>query len=71
MIPCSKGSLYTGTPIKSLRFFRKDIALKAGGFDEDIVFHEEATLPYKIEKLGYNVRARINSPNYTTRRISH
>jgi len=35
--------------------------LKVGGFDEDVVFYEEATLPYKIEKMGYNVRARINS----------
>ena len=54
-------SFYTGTPIESPRFFRKDLALEARGFDEDIVFYEEATLPYKIEKLGYNVRARINS----------
>ena len=54
-------SFYAGTPIESPRFFRKDIALKAGGFDEDIVFYEEATLPHKIEKLGYNVRARIYS----------
>ncbi len=53
MILCSKGSLYTGTPIKSLRFFRKDITLKAGGFDEDMVFYEEASLPHKIEKLDY------------------
>jgi len=54
-------SFYVGTPIESPRFFRRDLALKAGGFDEDVVFYEEATLPIKIEKLGYNVRARINS----------
>ena len=54
-------SFYAGTPIESPRFFRRDLALKAGEFDEDIVFYEEATLPHKIEKLGYNVRARINS----------
>ena len=54
-------SFYAGTPIESPRFFRKDIALQAGGFDEDIVFYEEATLPIKVEKLGYKVRARINS----------
>jgi len=54
-------SFYAGTPIESARFFRRDLALEAGGFDEDTVFYEEATLPYKIEKLGYNVRARINS----------
>jgi len=38
-----------------------ELALKTGGFDEDIVFYEEATLPIKKEKLGYNVRARIDS----------
>jgi len=54
-------SFYKGTPIESPRFFRKDLALKTGGFDEDIVFYEEATLPHKIEELGYNVRARINA----------
>jgi len=54
-------SFYAGTPIESPRFFRKDLALKAGGFDEDIIFYEEATLPHKIGKLGYVIRARINS----------
>ena len=54
-------SFYAGTPIESPRFFRRNIALQAGGFDEDIVFYEEATLPTKIERLGYNVRARINA----------
>lgn len=54
-------SFYEGTPIESPRFFRKDIALRAGGFDEDIVFYEEATLPLKIEMLGYNVRSRVRS----------
>ena len=54
-------NFYAGTLIESPRFFRRDLALKVGNFDEDIVFYEEATLPYKIERLGYNVRARINS----------
>lgn len=54
-------SFYVGTFIESARFFRRDLALKVGGFDEDIVFYEEVSLPYKIEKLGYNVRARIES----------
>jgi len=54
-------SFYVGTPIESPRFFRTDLALKAGGFDEDIVFYEEATLPLKLERLGYNVRARVKS----------
>lgn len=54
-------SFYVGTPIESPRFFRRDLALKVGGFDEDVVFYEEATLPHKIEELSYNVRARINA----------
>jgi hypothetical protein len=55
-------SFYAGTPIESPRFFMKDLALQVGGFDEDVVFYEEATLPLKLERLGYNVRARISSP---------
>ena len=33
-------SFYVGTLIESPRFFRKDLALKANGFDEDMVFYE-------------------------------
>jgi len=54
-------SFYTGTEIESARFFRKDLALQVGGFDEDVVFFEESTLPQKIEKLGYDVKTRISS----------
>ena len=54
-------SFYVGIEVESARFFRKDLALKVGGFDEDVVFFEESTLPQKIEKLGYNVRARIRA----------
>ena len=43
------------------RFFRKEVVEQVGGFDEDVVFFEEATLPHKIEKLGYNVKRRIKS----------
>ena len=53
--------LPVGTAIESSRFFRRDLALKVGGFDKDVVFYEEAILPHKIEELGYNVRARINA----------
>jgi len=53
--------LYANTLVESPRFFNRDIALKVGGFDESLVFYEEATLPYRIEKLGFNVRARIRS----------
>ena len=52
---------YAGTLVESPRFFRRNLVLNVGGFDEDIIFYEEATLPIKIEKLGYNVRARISS----------
>lgn len=55
-------SFYIGTPIESPRFFRRDLALLVGGFEEGIVFYEEATLPLKLEKIGYKVWARINSP---------
>ncbi len=47
-------SFYAGTEIESARFFMKDLALKVGGFDEDVTFFEESTLPQKIEKSGYN-----------------
>lgn len=52
---------YENTFVESPRFFKRDLVLKVGGFDEDIIFYEESTLPYKLEKLGYNVRARISS----------
>ncbi len=54
-------SFYAGTPIESPRFFKRDLALKVGGFNEDIVFYEEATLSYKIERIGLNVKERISS----------
>lgn len=54
-------SFYAGTKIESARFFRKDLAEKVGGFDEDVIFFEDSTLPQKIEKMGYNVKARINA----------
>jgi len=54
-------SLYAGTRVESARFFRRDLAIKAGGFDESVVFFEEMTLPVKIERMGYDVRARIKS----------
>ncbi len=52
-------SFYAGTEIESARFFRKDLALEVGGFDENLIFFEEATLPQKIKKLEYNIKARI------------
>ena len=54
-------SFYAGTEIESARFFRKDLVEKVNGFDEDIIAFEESTLPQKIERLGYNVKQRINA----------
>lgn len=54
-------SFYIETPIETPRFFRRDLVLLVGGYDEDVIFYEEATLPYRLERLGYRVRARINS----------
>jgi glycosyltransferase involved in cell wall biosynthesis len=51
---------YENTYIESSRFYRKDLAIEASGFDSAVVFYEEATLAYKIEKMGYR-RARAKS----------
>lgn len=53
--------MYSGTYIESARFFVRDLAIRVGGFDEDIVFYEENTLPQKISKFGYKVNARIKA----------
>ena len=54
-------SFYAGTEVESARFFKKDLVMKVGGFDEDIVFFEESTLPQKIAALGFNVKVRIKA----------
>ena len=54
-------ALYAGTDVESARWFRRSLALKVGGFDEDILFFEEKTLQAKISELGFNTEARINS----------
>jgi len=54
-------SFYSNTEIESARFFRRDLVKRVNGFEEDIVFFEESTLPQKIENLGFNVRKRINA----------
>ena len=51
---------YENTYIESPCFYRKDLATQAGGFDPEVVFYEEATLPYEIEKMGYR-KARAKS----------
>lgn len=54
-------SFYVGTEIESARFFKKNLAEQVKGYEEDIVFYEESTLPQRIANLGYNVNKRINS----------
>src|SRR6476659_4005530 len=54
--------LYAGSIIESARFFKKKFVEEVKGFDEDIVFYEESTLPQKIERqTGKIVNARIKS----------
>jgi glycosyltransferase involved in cell wall biosynthesis len=54
--------LYAGSKIESARFFIKKPVEEVNGFDEDIVFYEESTLPQKIERgTGKIVDARIKS----------
>jgi len=54
-------SFYTESPVESARFFSSSIVKSVGGFEENLVFYEESTLPFKIQKRGHNVKARINS----------
>jgi len=54
-------SFYDNTDIESARFFIKDLVFKVNGYDEDVTFYEDSTLPQKIEKLGFNVKARVIS----------
>jgi glycosyltransferase involved in cell wall biosynthesis len=55
-------SFYTESVVESARFFPSDLVKEVGGFEEDLVFFEESTLPYKIQRKGYNVFARVKSP---------
>jgi glycosyltransferase involved in cell wall biosynthesis len=54
-------SFYAGSPVESARFFPADVVKKVGGFEENIIFYEESTLPRRIQDKGYDVLARINS----------
>lgn len=54
-------SFYAKTSIESARFFPLAIAKKVQGFDENIIFYEESTLPQKIKQSGFNVGLRITS----------
>jgi len=54
-------SFYTGSPVESARFFPAHLVKEVGGFEENLVFFEESTLPYKIQTSGFKVAARICS----------
>jgi glycosyltransferase involved in cell wall biosynthesis len=52
---------YSKTEVESARFFKKNLVLLVGGFDEEIQFYEESTLPQKIEALHLNVKQSVKS----------
>jgi len=54
-------SFYAGSKIESPRFYKKEYVNLVGGFDENIVFFEESTIPQKLEKIGIYDIARIKS----------
>jgi glycosyltransferase involved in cell wall biosynthesis len=54
-------SFHAGSVVESARFFPTKLVKEVGGYDENLIFFEESTLPYKIQKKGYNVFARVNS----------
>ena len=54
-------SFYAGSVVESARFFPTKLVKEVGGYEENSIFFEESTLPYKIQKKGYNVFARVNS----------
>jgi len=45
-------SFYFESIIESARFFPSKIVKEVGGFEEGLVFFEESTLPYKIQRKG-------------------
>jgi glycosyltransferase involved in cell wall biosynthesis len=55
-------SFSVGAPFESARFFPAHLVKKAGGFEEDLIFFEESTLPYKIHKAGFGGFLRASSP---------
>jgi len=54
-------SFYAGSKIEAPRFYKKEFVNSVGGFDENIVFFEESTIPQKLEKIGIHDIARIKS----------
>jgi glycosyltransferase involved in cell wall biosynthesis len=53
-------SFYADSVIESARFFPANLAKEVGGFEEGLVFFEESTLPFKIQRSGQYVFPRTN-----------
>jgi len=54
-------SFYSGSIVESARFFPAELAKEVGGFEEGLVFFEESTLPYKIQREKHVIFLRIKS----------
>jgi glycosyltransferase involved in cell wall biosynthesis len=54
-------SFYAGTVVESARFFPANLAKEVGGFEEGLVFYEESTPPYKIQREKRVVFQRVKS----------
>ncbi|MEM2950633.1 MAG: glycosyltransferase [Nitrososphaeria archaeon] len=54
-------SFYTGLVVESARFFCAKLVKEVGGFEEGLVFFEESTLPYKIQKKGLKIFLRTKN----------
>lgn len=54
-------SFYSGSIVESARFFPAKLAKEVGGFEEGLIFFEESTLPYKIQREKHSVFPRIKA----------
>jgi glycosyltransferase involved in cell wall biosynthesis len=54
-------SFYAGSVVESARFFPAKLVKEVGGFEEGLIFFEESTLPFKIQRRGHNVFVRAKS----------
>lgn len=54
-------SFYAGTEVESARFFRRDLAIRAGMFEDGVILFEEKSLPERIRGMGYDVEARVGA----------
>lgn len=70
-------SFYNGSPIDAVRFIRKDIFLKVGGFDEKLYACEDWDLDKRLRKFGkfgitkselYHNEAEFNLKKYLSKK---